>query len=283
MLAEVRASVRDAASGDGARIVLSIVQDSAGFTGELVAFDRSGKQGRRSIQGVKCSEVSQTLAFLAVLAIELGGRVEPQPAAPPPAAKPPAPPVTAAKPAPSSPPAREPVPQSHWKVSGLLGAGLRGGLAPSVRPSAEMGLDVGATRPNGWSPAGRALIVGSLSRIEHSAGTAELSLFAGRIEGCPVRFGSAAVGVRPCLGLELGAVFASGELEGGRSVVEPWGSSEASLRLETWLSARVLLELSGAAVVPFFHTHYFFVPDQVVYVVPGVTGRAGLVIGYRFQ
>ena len=276
--------MRDAESGDGARIALTIARDGAGFTGELVALDRSGKQGRRSLRGESCAEVSQTLAFLAVLAIELGGRVEPEPVAAAPAATaPPPPPVTPAKPAPRRQPMSKPAPERTWRLSALVGAGLRGGLAPSVRPAAELGFDAGATRPKGFSPSARALIVGSLSRIEHSAGAAKLSLLAGRIEGCPLRFGSSAVGFRPCLGVELGAVFARGEIEGGRSVVEPWGSAETSLRVETWLLPQLLLELSGAAVVPFFHTHYFFVPDQVIYTVPGVTGRAGLAVGYRFQ
>jgi hypothetical protein len=83
--------------------------------------------------------------------------------------------------------------------------------------------------------------------------------------------------------LELGAVFGHGQLEGGRSVVQRWGSSEASVRLEIWLFSPISLELSGAAVVPFFRTRYFFVPDRIVYAVPVVTGRASLLLGYRFQ
>lgn len=283
VVAEVRANVHDAASGDGARIALTIVQNGTELTGELVALDRSGKEGRRTIHGPTCSEVSQALAFLAALAIELGGRVEPDPAAEPAAASPPAPPPRAPKPAPASTQVSPPPPRSTWRFSGVLGAGLRGGLAPSVRPSAEVGLELADTLARVLAPAVRATAVGSVSRISHSAGTAELSLLAGRLEGCPVRFGSQVVAVRPCLGVELGAVFAHGDLAGGRSVVEPWGSSEASLRLEVGPFAPVFLELSAAAVVPFFHTHYFFVPQQIVYVVPAVTGRAGLAAGLRFQ
>src|SRR4051812_29235729 len=76
IVAEVHANVHDAASGAGARIALTIAEHGAAFVGELVAFDPSGKHGRRTIQGSTCSDVGKTLAFLAALAIELGGRVE---------------------------------------------------------------------------------------------------------------------------------------------------------------------------------------------------------------
>jgi hypothetical protein len=283
IVAEVRANVHDAASGEGARIALTIVEKGTAFVGELAAFDRSGKQGRRSIQGPTCSDVGKTLAFLAALAIELGGRIEAEPDAVPPAAAAPAPRANAPKSTAPSKRVRPPTSQSAWKTSVLLGAGLRGGLGPSPRPSAEMGVDFGVSRARLVAPALRATLVGSLSRISHRDGIAKLSFLTGRVEGCPLRFGSRAVALRPCVGFELGAVFASGELDGGRSVVQRWGSSEASLRLETWLAPQVFLEIEGSAMVPFFRTRYFFVPDRLVYAVPALTGRAALVTGFRFQ
>jgi hypothetical protein len=283
VVAEVRANVHDAASGEGARIALTIVENGTAFVGELVALDRSGKQGRRTIQGPTCSDVGKTLAFLAALAIELGGRVEAEPDAAPPAAKAPAVQVNAPKPAAPSTRASAPTPRDAWKLSVLLGAGLRGALGPSLRPSAEAGLDFGAPGARVLAPAVRATVVGSLSRISHREGTADLSFLTGRLEGCPFRFGPGAVAFRPCLGVEIGAVFARGDLEGGRGVVQRWASSEASFHLQTWLAPQVFLELDGAAVVPFFHTRYFFVPDRIVYVVPALTGRATLVTGFRFQ
>jgi len=287
VLKEVRANVRDAASGEGARIALTISQEDRGFTGELVAVDRSGTQGRRTIEGATCAEVSHTLAFLAALAIELGGHIEAEPtpetAVVPPVAKPPTSPAPAARTVQPSQPAPPPPPRNPWRFSGLLGAGLRGGLAPSARPVLEAGVDFGATSSQLFAPAFRATILGSLSRVSNSAGTAKLALLAGRLEGCPGRIGGPTVALRPCLGLELGAVFAEGEVEGGHDVVQRWGSGEASVRLEVWPFPQVFVELGGALVVPFFHTRYFFVPDQIVYVVPAVTGRAGLAVGYRFQ
>jgi hypothetical protein len=282
VFAEVRANVPDAASGDGARIALTIVQNGDTFTGELVALDRAGREGRRSIQGPTCSDVSQTLAFLAALAIELGGRVEEE-AAPSAAPSAPTPTASGPKSAPPRAPAALAAPEGTWKWAGVLAGGVRGGLAPSVRPSAELGVDFGATGGGLLTPALRATLVGALSRISHSAGTAELTLLAGRFEGCPLRFGGRAIGLRPCAGIEWGAVFAHGEVAGGRSVVEPWGGAEAGLRLEAWLSRRFFLELSAAAVVPFFRTRYFFVPERIIYTVPAVTGRAGLGLGFRFQ
>jgi hypothetical protein len=283
IVAEVRANVHDAASGEGPRIALTIVENGTAFVGELVAFDRSGKQGRRTIEGPTCSDVGKTLAFLAALAIELGGRVEAEPAAAAPVAEAPAVQVNPPKPAKPSGRPSAPIPRDTWKLSVLLGAGLRGALAPSLRPSGEAGLDFGHPAARVLAPAIRATLVGSLSRISRRDGTAKLSFLAGRLAGCPLRFGSRAVALRPCLGFELGAVFASGELDGGRSVVKRWGSSEASLRLETWLAPQVFLEIEGAALVSFFRTHYFFVPDRIIYAVPALAGRAAIVTGFRFQ
>ena len=281
--ADVRANVHDAASGEGARIALSIAENSTSFVGELVAFDRSGKQGHRTIQGPTCADVAKTLAFLAALAIELGGRVEAEPEAEPPARAAPAVVVTPPRPPGPSRRASAPTPRDPWKLSVLLGAGLRGGLGPSPRAAAETALDFGAPRARLVSPAVRATLVGSLSRISHRDGIAKLAFLAGRVEGCLLRFGSRAVALRPCLGLELGAVFASGELDGGRSVVQRWGSSEASLRLETWLAPQVFLEIEAAGLVPFFRTRYFFVPDRIVYAVPALAGRATIATGFRFR
>lgn len=283
MVAEVRANVHDAASGAGARIALTIVEHDAVFVGELVAFDPSGKHGRRTIQGPTCSDVSKTLAFLAALAIELGGRVEAEPDAALPATEAPGEQVDPPKPATPSRRPSAPIPRDAWKLSVLLGAGLRGALAPSLRPSAEAGLDFGQPAVRVLAPAIRATVVGSLSRISRHDGIANLSFLAARFAGCPFRFGSRAVAVRPCVGVELGAVFARGELDGGRSVVQRWGSSEASLRLETWLAPQVFIEIEGAFVVPFFRTQYFFVPNRVVYTVPALTARAALVTGFRFR
>jgi hypothetical protein len=281
IVAEVHANVHDAASGAGARIALTIAEQGAVFVGELVALDPSGKQGRRTIQGSTCSDVGKTLAFLAALAIELGGRVEAEEDTAPATQ---APEVPVKPPKPAEPNRRaSTMPRDAWRLSLLLGAGLRGALAPSLRPSAEAGLDFGQPAPRVLAPAIRATLVGSLSRISRRDGIAKLSFLAGRFEGCPLRLGSRTVAVRPCVGVELGAVFASGELDGGRSVVQRWGSSEASLRLETWLAPQVFIEIEGALVVPFFRTRYFFVPDRLVYVVPALTARAALVTGFRFQ
>lgn len=282
VVAEVRANVHDAASGEGARIALTIAEKGRAFVGELVAFDRSGKQGRRTIQGPTCSDVGKTLAFLAALAIELGGRVEQDPGPVSPEVPPPAPPPMAREPVPSTR-SRPSTPRPAWKAAVLLGAGLRGAEGPSPRPSAEAGVDWSAPGTRWVVPAIRATLVASASRISHRDGLAKLVLVAGRLEGCPLRLGSSAVALRPCAGFELGAVFASGELAGGRDVVQRWGSAEASLRLETWLAPRVFLEIEGAVQVPFFRTRYFFIPDRLVYAVPELSGRAALVTGFRFR
>jgi hypothetical protein len=139
--ADVAAHVRDLSRANGVRIRLRVSREPAGFSGELVSTDAAGFEGMRRIEGRTCTEVAHALAFLAALAIELGGRVEPSMATPSEVAPPLAPEPAArdvARPAEGAP--------SPWVSLVALGE-LRGGLAPSARPSLAVGIDVALARP----------------------------------------------------------------------------------------------------------------------------------------
>jgi hypothetical protein len=277
------AHVHDTSGSAGAKVAVRIEATEGGFRGELVATDYEGNEGRRSIDGATCANVAHALAFLAGLAIELGGHLEKAepapPPTPPPQAAPAPPPVVAPRVQP--PPA---APQSHaLDASAAILADLRTGLAPEVRPALEVAADLEDRRAGPVRHAYRLAVVGALSELAGSGGTASLTYLAGRLEGCPLRFGGARLGLGTCLAFEIGYVWAeSHATTNPRNNGQVWPTGEASLRLKYVVSGGLFLEADVGVGVPMIRPQYFFQPDRVLYQVPAVTLRAALGVGYRF-
>lgn len=275
--------VHDTSGAAGARVAVRIDGEASGFHGELSATDTEGHVGHRSIDGTTCEDVAHALAFLAGLAIELGGRLaEPEPPAkaePPSTAAPP--PTRIALPAP--PPLPVPPPPRHAAFSILALGELRTGLAPVPRPAGEIAFGVEDSRERVLAPSLRVAIVGAQSELDASDGSATLRYLAGRAEGCPLRWGTRRIELRPCVAVEVGYVWAeSHAAKNPRNAGQVWPSGEASLRLNLRISGGLFLEPDVAVGVPFLHPRYFFEPDQVLYQVPSITFRAALGLGYRF-
>jgi hypothetical protein len=278
--ADLDQHVHDTSRAAGTRLDLSIEEQSSGYQGVLVAFDSSGHPGSRRIEGKTCAEVAQALAFLAGIVIELGGHVDSDSTSAP--TPPPAPPP---KPVPPAPPTRT-VPASTPSRTGaaivLLGD-ARGGFAPGVRPTGEVGVELSA-RPGPWSPSVRLLGFAGNSELGGSGGSAALRFFGGRLELCPVRLGNASFVVRACAGGELAAVDARGQIATEpKSVTKLWASAEATVRLQWFATNSFFAELGGGPVLPVVRTHYYFEPDRTLYVVPDWTARVALGFGLLFQ
>ena len=100
---------------------------------------------------------------------------------------------------------------------------------------------------------------------------------------CTLGLGTGALGVVPCVGGELGAVFASGsELASPAEETRFWAAAELALRLDIALSDDWFADATASAVFPF--TRYQFVfetPETSIYDVPIVTAAAGIRIGRR--
>jgi len=280
--ADVVKHVHDTSRAAGARLALTIEKQADGFRGTLIASDSSGAQGARRIDAKTCGEVAQALAFFAGLVIELGGRVD-DAEPPPPAA--PAPPPTA-KPA---PPPAAPMPRVNarsaapFELSALALVGARGAFAPVPRMTGEAGAEL-STRAALWAPSLRLLAFVGSSGLASEAGSATLRFGGARLELCPLRFGSAALALRPCLGSELGVVLGRGQIaELPRSTTTPWASVELTLRLQWFLSRGLFAELGGGPVLPVVRTHYYFSPDRTLYSVPALSARAAFGLGLVFR
>jgi hypothetical protein len=279
--ADVADHVHDRSRAAGIEVNVTIEERQKVYVGRLAALDESKTRSSRQIEGKTCSDVAHALAFLAGLVIELGGRIEadsspvqgPSPA-PPPAAAPPRGPARAAPP--------DMVSARAIDVSLVLLAGAVGGFGPLVRATGELGIDLSAP-PALLAPSLRLVGFGGDSFLDGSGGSATLWFAGARLEICPLRFGNSTIALRPCAGGELGDVHAQGQIAfEPRSVNEVWASAEVTLRVQWFVRKAFFVELGGGPVVPLARTHYYFEPDQTLYVVPQLTARGAAGLGVRF-
>ncbi len=81
-------------------------------------------------------------------------------------------------------------------------------------------------------------------------GDVRYRLIAGRLEGCPLRFGGDAFFAQPCVGFDLGALRVEGTQQTGQADTGLWASVDASGRL-SWRATRpVSFEAQLGALVP---------------------------------
>jgi hypothetical protein len=258
------------------RVNVTIEERGPGYVGTLVAFDRSGTESSRRIEDGKCGDVAHALSLMTALVIELGGHIEPE--APTTSS-----PRPVLMPAPSPPVARPAgVRPRSIALSVVLLGGVRGGLGPAARPTAEAGLDAG-TSGGLLAPSVRLSGFGGNGSLDGVDGSAALWLIGGRLELCPLRLGNARFAVRSCMGAELGFVHAEGQIAFAPRVAnESWVSVEATLRAQWFATSSWFVELGGGPVVPLDRTRYYFEPDRTLYVVPALTGRAAIGAGLVF-
>jgi len=271
MRADIASHLRHETSGSSVRLSLTIEEQDGGFLGTLTAFDPSGSQSSRRIHGATCLDVAHALAFLTGLVIELGGHLEPEspPAPEPPPLSPRAVAMTGAAP-------------SYVDVSTVLLMGTRGGFGPTLHVTGEAGAEV-ATRIGALSPSLRLSGFVGESSLGGGSESASLWFAGGRLEVCPLRFGSPNVVLRPCAGAEFGRVHAQGQTSiSPRTAVEFWASGETTLRLQ-WLATKSLFaELGGGPEFFIVRTRYYFQPDRTLYVAPWLTARGAFGLGLRF-
>lgn len=284
--ADVAAHVRDRSRAAGATVALRIVVQEGGFVGSLIATDAAGHRGQRSVSGRTCAEVAHALAFLAGLAIELGGSIESEnPATAPPAPPPPPEPPPPSPPPRSSLPPSPPRPPLRWSPAVVALAEVRGGIGNTPRPATALGVDLEAVRTSSISPVVRLAVVGGDGFVEGTAGSARLWLLGGRLEACPVRVGTDGLALRPCAGVEAGAIWVRGMTPiAPRTPTVPWASAEATLRLRWIVTGGLFIEAGGGAMFPFLQQRYYAEPNAAVYLyaIPSVTWRAETGLGLRF-
>ncbi len=277
---DVASRLHDESHIGNVRLDVVIEADDGRYRGIITALDDAAKESaRRRIEGKSCTEVAHAMAFLAALALELNGHLDPEvePAPPPPQPIP--------EPGVQVPPVVHPsqVASEHGvRVSALLLGDARDGFGPGVYASGEAGVEL-AIGSGTFAPAARLVAFAGRGSLGSLAGSAWMWFGGGRLELCPIRIGGTTFFLRVCAGGELGAVHAQGEVPfEPRAATVPWVSAEATLRIQ-WFAARALfVELGGGPVLPLDRTRYYFEPDATLYRVPVVAARVAMGLGWQF-
>jgi hypothetical protein len=266
---DVAAHLHDATRATGARVDLRIRAATSGFAGELVVTDRGGNQGRRRIDADSCDELAHALAFLAGLALELGGRLEG------PATDVFAPTVAAA-------------PTEGFELGGawiaaVAAAGVRGGVTDGARPDGEIGVEWQARRSGWLAPTVRAGVAMSQGRAAGADWRAGFLLASSRLDACPVRLQVTRWEWRPCVGAELGALRVESDAAAGAGrATRLWAAVDGSLRTRWWTTPRAFVDVEVGAMLPLAPDASVIAGGQVARVAPPVTVRAVIAGGVRF-
>jgi hypothetical protein len=132
---------------------------------------------------------------------------------------------------------------AHWLVGGRAGAvtGPTGALGPAL------GLFVEHQPGIRGLPGASGRLAVSYARTEDDIA---FTTVAGGLEGCPIAVGGSTLELRPCLGVDLGAVTAEGLSSGGRSDTGTWLALEGLARMSWLVSSSFVLELEGGASLP---------------------------------
>ncbi|OJY25585.1 MAG: hypothetical protein BGO98_33700 [Myxococcales bacterium 68-20] len=229
-----------------------------GFEGTVEAIEISAGRphvvASRTVAGTTCEEVADATLLLVAL-----GLLEARPPPAPPPAPAPAPEAAPIEPAPVRPAVR---PTFH--VAGLalaasgfgpvaVGGGARLGVGLErrglVRPELRLGVDV----------------VGE-AELRNAIGTARRSLLAGRVDLCPLAFGTRPVLARICAAGAVGEVRVRGEnvaspRDEGRLYTAVGGLLRGHARLAGGLGA----DLSVGVLAPIAPHRFFFEPDATLF------------------
>jgi len=167
-------------------------------------------------------------------------------------------------------------------VSTTLLSGVHGGLGPIARPIGEVGVEIASTG-RVLAPSLRISTFAVNGSVDGAGGSAVLWLVGGRLEVCPVRCARGQFGLRPCVGSELGVVRAEGQTAfAPRTATALWASAEATMSGQWFASRSLFVQASGGPVIPLDHTQYYFLLNRTVYVVPSLTARVEIGMGWLF-
>jgi hypothetical protein len=201
-----------------------------------------------------------------------------------------APDADSEEPAPSSPEPADtaPEPQSRsdesWRLGVGVGAGLHAGTAPNPPIGFFIDMNAEHRRRNAFGPAlGLSIHRAESQPVRTAAGDAEFTWFAARAWVCPLHWPSAG----------LASVAACGAFEGGNLSGRGFNTEDEQIQDSLWLAPGLFargelrpidaltITLDAGAVVPLFHTDFFFDPEISAFEVPYVAPFANL--GVRLQ
>jgi hypothetical protein len=123
----------------------------------------------------------------------------------------------------------------------------------------------------------------SRSSADTIGGKLETTLLAGRFEGCPLRFASSTLALRPCVGLEAGMFHADFSGAGGKAATATWVAVLAHPRLEWKLADAIQVDAHAGVFVPFTRHDVVLANDSAALHETAPVGlQAGIGLAYRW-
>ncbi len=173
-------------------------------------------------------------------------------------------------------------PRWRWTVGvGVSGAsGLGDKLAVIVPGFVDASLHNGA-----WLAPSLRLGVSVLPDrvIAHPAGRGHLSRFTGRFDVCPFRADFALLTIKPCTGVELGALVARGDgVEQPQTNSSPWVAAMLGARLQLFPADWLMLEANGELGLTAVRPRFVIAPTIEVDRASLFFGTLGGSVGFRF-
>lgn len=259
---------------------LDVRIDRAGVAiiGALRITEVSGEVRTREVPGRSCEVLVSALALMTALAIDEG---------PPPGTKPPPRAISKPKNKPeeqgTAPRVEAPVKRAPSTFAIASGAQLvvLGASAPKASFGVAPFFDLSQWAP-GLSLAVRfSLAVAESADVVTTAGRATFRLYAARVSGCPWALRVEVLLVRPCVGLDAGALHARGTgVKSPLDVWRPWASVTAGPRVQWLVTEGIRIEADGGLLFPLVRDHFVFQNPQVeIHEVPVASGFGAVGIG----
>lgn len=281
--AEVRARTALARISENAgadtTLDVQIKNVEGGSSGTMRLYTGVGATTPREVKAATCVQVVSALALMAALAIDPEASTEPPPE-----------PRVEQKPAPPPPPTVAPRrivstaarARFRWKPGIAVEAlgGVTRDLVLGVRPFFELVHE----GPSPWGFAARLSGVRAQGSVRIDEGAGDFTLWALRLEGCPLHYRPwAPLWLSSCLTLDGGEVDAAGtDVTPAAEVRRAWITGGASGRVEIRLFERLSLELGGDVLFPFVRDRFYLGTGATLHRTPAVAGAGAIGLGALF-
>jgi len=269
VVARTALAQRARANEPASALIVTIRSVPGGHAGRF-ELEARGAKSTREVSAAQCAQLVTALALITALAIDPNASTAPT--------------VKTASPTPSPPPPAPPAarPRLRWKAGAAVELLAGFGSSPSllVRPFVEL-----AREGRGpFSYAFRLAAERAQNTAVKAAGDAELTLWAGRAEACPLRLAaSTRVRVVSCVTLDLGQLQANASgVSPTRKVDRPWVAPGALGRLELQLHDMLALEVAGELASPLVRDRFFVNTNATLYRAPALVGGAALGLAFCF-
>jgi hypothetical protein len=288
----------DGASPDSVTLAVTVDAEEHPASGRVEVVSPQGERTSRSLTAASCEELTDALALMTALSIDLLAgasdgllqaprerpeappspppRAEPAASSPPPAPRtpPPGPVPRVAPPPPASPP---PDRSRGWRFAAGVGADVSWGVTPEVMFGPRASVEATSPRRGVLGLSLRAAVArAARASMPVSGGEADFTWTIGTLDICPLRWEQGSLTLAPCARLEAGKLDGTGvNVMPVHDAPRGWLAVAALARLRWTFAPPLALEIEGGVRAPFIRDRFIFDPDTLVYQPPPLSALAG--------